>query len=46
MNARLCSLLVAGGVVLAAGQSGSLPLAGLDVIAPSSVCVNPYCSAH
>ncbi|MDR3673193.1 MAG: AMIN domain-containing protein, partial [Holophaga sp.] len=36
MNARLCSLLVAGGVVLAGIQSGSLHGAALDVVTPTS----------
>jgi type IV pilus assembly protein PilQ len=36
MNARLCSLLVAGGVVLA-GIQGSLHGAALDVVVPSPV---------
>ena len=37
MNARLCSLLVAGGVVLAGIQSGSLHGAVLDAVNPSPI---------
>ena len=37
MNARLSSLLVAGGVVLAGVQSGSLHSAALDAVSPSPV---------
>ena len=39
MNARLCSLLVAGGVVLAGLQSGSLHGAALDAVSPSPISI-------
>jgi len=38
MNARLCSLLVAGGVVLA-GIQGSLHGAALDAVVPSPISI-------